>query len=167
MKKIALVVVVIVTMAMVVGGQTALAAKPDPVTGIANGKVTAFGVNTLDYFPTDPPSAPPDAGNAKGSWKIVAHDPTGTPIFNLSATCQVEGVVYKLSYKGPGTLDMPNGAATITIPEIEVKNGGVRKVYKKGTTIIIDANLMTLNINSSANINMEGTVKLAKFAPSP
>ena len=167
MKKTALVVVIIAAIAMMIGAQSALAAKPtSPVIGIANGKVTAFGIN--DALFVGSPGAPPPDNNASGPWKVVVHDPTGTMIGNFGATCQVAGVVYKLSYNGPGTVVL-GPVTTITIPSIEVKSAGVSKVYTGdlGTTIVINpgANLATVDITSNGLRNMSGNVRLAKLVP--
>jgi len=175
MKKTALVVVIIAAVAMMIGVQSAVAAKPTtPVTGMANGKVTAFGINN-PAFPSAP-SAPPLQDNASGPWEVVVHDLIGlNPIVNFSATCQVADVVYKLSYNGPGSLTVlsptwriSSAKVQIDVPSMTVESAGTSITVVLGSRIMVDkgGNVVTVNINTIGGaINMYGNVKL--FEPVP
>ena len=153
-----------------IGVQSAVAAKPTaPVTGIANGKVTAFGINNL-AFPSAP-SAPPLQDNASGSWEVVVHDLIGlNPIVNFSATCQVAGVVYKLSYNGPGSLTVLSPTKVqIDVPSMTVESAGTSITVVLDSRIVVDKGrnvVVTVNINTIGRaINMYGNVMLFKPVP--
>lgn len=157
MKKTLFVVVIMAAVAMMIGAQSVLAAKPTtPVTGIANGKITIFGGNVGGW--------PIPESTASGPWKVVVHDPMGTPIINLSATCQATDAVYKINYIGPGTLTMVDDEATIMIPSVKVKSKGNIWAWAICEIVINDTS-MTLDITNNGVINARGNTNLFKAAP--
>lgn len=158
MKKTALVAAIIVTIAMMIGAQSALAAKPaQPVTGIANGQVTYIHSSDFGVAPTT------DVG---GPWKLIVHLNQGT--INFSATCQTSVGVVKVSAIGPATWSYDETTETLTVTGVTftIKCKGV--THNPTGTITVSASAMEVNFGypgPTGAENIKGNVRLFKGVP--
>jgi len=157
MKKTALVVIIIVAVAMMIGGQSALAAKPaTPVTGIANGQVTYIHSSDFSVGPTS---------DVSGPWKLIVHVNKGT--INFSATCQTSVGVVKVSAIGSASWTMAGDVLTVTGVDFTIKCKGVTYNDLTGT-ITVDASTMEVNFGRpgpTGAVNVGGNVNLFKAVP--
>ena len=161
MRKTVLLGFVVVTIAMMVGTQSTLAAKPDPVTGIAKGQVTdvySSDFNVSDEF-------------ASGPWNLVLHlgeecedGEECEATINFIATCQTSVGVVKVSAIGLATWSHDEDTHTVTITGLTftVKNAGVVKIYTG--EIIVSPSELKVNFGSSGP-NIKGNVRLFKGVP--
>ena len=169
MKRTVLLAVIVVAMAMMIGVQSALAVKPTkvPVTFIAKGQVTEFGVWDKTNFPGMWPRVA-----ASGPWKVVVN--VKTCHVSLTATCQVAGAVYKVSYIGLANsiAGIGTDVVTIVVPSMTVKSGGTSVTYAaEDTKITVDnstpapAHPLIVDIYSNLNKNVYGSINLFKAVP--
>ena len=159
MKKVALVAVIVVVMAMMIGVQSAIAAKPAATVGrIANGNVTQI-LSSLA-----PGATPTTPVTASGPWKLVVHLKTGE--INFSATCKTYAGVVKYSSIGPATISVAPDPISITAAAFTVKRGDTVQTFTGGVITVDNiAGTLFVDVNGSGWQNIWGTVKLFKAAP--
>lgn len=155
MRKTMLLGVIIVAIAMILGAQSTLAAKPDSVTGVAKGQVryanfSGFNVN----------------GAASGPWNLVLHLDENT--INFIATCQTSVGIVKVSSIGPAawSYDKTTDTVTITGLSFTVKNAGVVMTYTGKITV--NPSELKVNFGSpgpTGAVNIKGNVRLFKGVP--
>lgn len=152
-KYIALIAITIVAIAIMIGAQSTLAVKPDPVTLIAKGNVTEVGFvgKPFDLWPRVP---------ASGPWKLVVN--LKTHHVSFTATCQDTStrVVYKLSYIGPyATVSgLGTDVVTITVPSMTVKTRRTSLTCAAEDTEIIIKPGLIVDIYDNTNENVYGKV---------
>ncbi len=156
MRKTALLGVIIVAIAMMVGAQSAPAAKPDPVTGIAKGQVTDAHFSGFGVTPSE---------SASGPWNLVLHLDEST--INFIATCQTSVGIVKVSSIGPVTWNHDaTGTVTITGLTFTVKSAGVVMIYTGEITV--NSSELKVDFGSpgpTGTVNIKGNVRLFKGVP--